>query len=246
NTDLFSVALHELGHALGLGHADSPTAVMYPYYKMVTGLSSLDISTAQTLYAAQTGTPSVPVTPPASAPLTMMVNTPAAATSGASIAITGTTSGGKGSVVVAWSTEHRQSGTAVGSASWTISSIGLASGANPITITAADSLTHISQSYVVTRQATSTPAPPVTPSGPKGSDTTPPTLTINSPSATAISTSATYFVFSGTASDNVAVASVTWSTNTGSAGTASGTTQWNASVPLLVGTNTVTIRAADA
>jgi hypothetical protein len=42
------------------------------------------------------------------------------------------------------------------------------------------------------------------------------------------------------------VARVTWSTNTGSSGTSSGTTQWTASIPLLVGSNTITIRAYDA
>jgi hypothetical protein len=50
----------------------------------------------------------------------------------------------------------------------------------------------------------------------------------------------------GTASDNVAVVSVKWSNSTGDSGVASGTTAWSATVPLLTGTNVVTIRAYDA
>jgi hypothetical protein len=51
--------------------------------------------------------------------------------------------------------------------------------------------------------------------------------------------------FSGTASDNVGVAMVKWTNSTGYSGTASGTSRWSASVPLLVGNNVVTIRAYD-
>jgi hypothetical protein len=66
-----------------------------------------------------------------------------------------------------------------------------------------------------------------------------------SPGGSSASTSAATLTFKGTASDNVAVASVTWSTNTGSSGTATGTTSWTASIPLLVGSNQVIITATD-
>jgi hypothetical protein len=51
---------------------------------------------------------------------------------------------------------------------------------------------------------------------------------------------------SGTASDNVGVTSVVWSTSNGGSGTATGTTTWSAVIPLLEGTNMVTITASDA
>jgi hypothetical protein len=49
----------------------------------------------------------------------------------------------------------------------------------------------------------------------------------------------------GTATDNVAVASVTWVTSTGSSGTATGTSNWAAQIPVLKGFNQVTIRVTD-
>jgi hypothetical protein len=47
------------------------------------------------------------------------------------------------------------------------------------------------------------------------------------------------------ASDAGGLKLVAWATNFGSSGVASGTSNWSASVPLLVGNNTVTIRATD-
>ncbi len=173
NTDLFSVALHETGHALGLGHSSDPGAVMYPYYRMQTGLTSDDIAGIQALYGPAVAPPAVPPTttpvqPPAPTPSPTPVPTPSP-----------------------------------------------------------------------------TPVPPPVPP-PTSGDTTPPSLNIVSPGLTIVATSSLSIAVSGTASDNVAVAAVKWTNSTGDSGTASGTTNWSVSVPLLMGNNVVTIRAYDA
>ncbi len=51
--DLFSVAMHEFGHALGLGESSVAGSVMYSTYQGVkTGLSSDDIAGIQSIYSA--------------------------------------------------------------------------------------------------------------------------------------------------------------------------------------------------
>jgi matrix metalloproteinase-14 (membrane-inserted) len=53
DTDVMSVAAHELGHALGLPHSNDPEALMAPYYKGYDPdfkLSSDDVQAIQYLY----------------------------------------------------------------------------------------------------------------------------------------------------------------------------------------------------
>ena len=171
SVDLFSVALHETGHALGLGHSSNTGAVMYPYYRMQTGLTSDDIAGIQALYGALTALPAPsPAAPPPTTPALPPAAPPAA-------------------------------------------------------------------------------TPPVQPPAatpPTSGDTTPPSLSIVAPGLTMVSTSSASIAINGTANDNVGVAAVKWTNSTGYSGTASGTTKWSATVPLLVGNNAITIRAYDA
>lgn len=53
--DLYSVMLHEFGHALGMAHVADPAQVMYPVYQGVRpGLSAGDIAGIQALYGPRT------------------------------------------------------------------------------------------------------------------------------------------------------------------------------------------------
>ena len=83
---------------------------------------------------------------------------------------------------------------------------------------------------------------------PPPGDTTAPAVSITGPTTgTTYTASAASVSLTGTASDNVGVASVTWSNAlTGASGTAGGTTAWSASVALASGSNVLTVTARDA
>jgi len=244
DVDLFSVVLHEAGHALGLGHSDNPADVMYPYYRLVSDLSPGDVAAARQLYAAQDGsvTPSAPLIP--SAPLALTVNLPPGAVTADHYTFSGATSGGTGTVKVAWSNGSNGSGVASGSTSWS-ASVPLAVGLNAITFAATDASQSVSRSISLIRTAAaSVPTQPATPQPTR--DTTAPTLAITSPGATS-STTAASVVVTGTAADNVGVTSIVWFTGAGASGSAIGMAQWSAGpIPLLKGTNSIIVRAFDA
>jgi len=248
DVDLFSVALHETGHALGLGHSDDPNDVMYPYYKQVTTLAAGDTQAILTLYAAQDGAgqtpaPPAPPTPPVSSAPTITIQSPVSSstysTTASTITLSGTAYDAGGVAKVTWSNSAGETGAATGGATWTAGPIPLQPGTNTLTVTVygQDAKTQTAQ-----LQVTYT-APPVsfTP------DTTPPSLQITSPAGTTVYTAQTSIVISGTASDNVGVALVAWSGSTTGAGVANGTTKWSTpSIALMTGLNTITITAKDA
>ena len=79
-------------------------------------------------------------------------------------------------------------------------------------------------------------------------DTTPPTITITTPTnLDTLNVTTTPLALGGTAADNVGVTQVTWSNDRGGSGTASGTTNWSvAGITLQSGANVITVTARDA
>ena len=166
-------------------------------------------------------------------------------TANSTVALAGTTSGGSGAAQITWQTDQGASGLAVGSALWTVAAVPLVVGSNTITVTAMDSSQKAVQTTSVSRTA-STPVPVPNPVPIPPVSGAPPSLSITSPAGSITTTSEDSIDVAGTASDSVGVSQVTWQSAV-SSGTATGTTNWTAqAVPLLVGDNTIVVRAYDA
>jgi hypothetical protein len=60
-TPYFKLALHEIGHTLGLGHTNDPNDIMYPNVDTAVGLSAGDIAGIQALYGPETRPDDPPV-----------------------------------------------------------------------------------------------------------------------------------------------------------------------------------------
>lgn len=74
----------------------------------------------------------------------------------------------------------------------------------------------------------------------------PVSVSITSPNANQIDTSDASIRLQGTASSQSSVTAVSWQNDNGQSGTANGTNNWQTgAIPLDLGTNTITIRAAD-
>lgn len=78
--DLVQIAVHELGHALGLDHSRVASSVMYPTVSpstKFTGLTPTDVRSIQAVYAARgTTTPTTPVPTTPTPPSTSTSTTP--------------------------------------------------------------------------------------------------------------------------------------------------------------------------
>ncbi len=257
DVDIYSVALHEAGHAIGLGHSDNPGDVMYPYYRRNMSLSANDIGAARALYGVAgpvSGTSAAPVTsapvsggtstPPPS-PLRMTLNPVPSSTQVNQTSMTGTVAGGTLPVSIQWQTDHSYSGQATitnaGSTNpvaWTAGAIPLVNGSNTMTVTAFDAVRQ-----TASQTASITLLPPQATGGSSG----PVTVAISSPTSVVVTVNAATVSLAGTASGGAGVTRVTWQTSSGATGTATGVGPWLASsVPLLTGTNTIVIRAYDA
>lgn len=77
-------------------------------------------------------------------------------------------------------------------------------------------------------------------------DTSAPVITITVPTTgSQYNTDQTFVTVGGTAIDNTSVTEVTWTTDRGASGRATGSDSWIAGVPISRGPNTITIRARD-
>jgi hypothetical protein len=176
-------------------------------------------------YNPDTTLPAVTITGPTSATTWTVTASP--------LALSGTASDDIAVTQVTWSNSRGGSGTATGTASWSVASVALQSGSNVLTVTARDAAGNTSTDTLTVTYNPDTTLPAVTITGPTSASTL---TVVTSPLA-----------LSGTASDNIGVTQVSWSNSRGGSGTATGTTSWSVpSITLISGSNVITVTARDA
>ncbi len=237
NIDVYTVALHELGHALGLSHSDRPGAIMYPYYRYPSQIGIDDIGGIQAIY----GAPNMPATSaPAASVFMLSIQSPTTGpvpVNTSAVNVKASAANGSGAVSVSWQTDHGASGRAILTGTdFSAATVPTPPGNTTITLTATDAQHRTAvKSVMVTRPVAS------------AQDQTPPMMNVAVPMGTSIQTTLSAISASGTASDNVEVARVTWQNGPVGSGSATGTRNWSVpQIPLLIGTNKLIFRVYDA
>ena len=209
----------------GSGTASGATSWTVPSIALQTGANVLTVTARDA--AGNTKTASITVTMNTPPTLAIVANQSAVQGKATSLQLSGADADGG---VLTYGGNGLPAGMAIAVSTGLISGTPVAAGNYPVTVTVSDGM------QTATRTFTWSVANPV---APVVRITTPTTATTFSAHAAALS-------LGGTASDNVRVTQVTWSNSLGGSGTATGTTNWSASIGLRKGLNLLTITARDA
>ena len=209
----------------GSGTASGATSWTVPSIALQTGANVLTVTARDA--AGNTKTASITVTMNTPPTLAIVANQSAVQGKATSLQLSGADADGG---VLTYGGNGLPAGMAIAVSTGLISGTPVAAGNYPVTVTVSDGM------QTATRTFTWSVANPVAP-----------VVRITTPTtATTFSTHAAALSLGGTASDNVRVTQVTWSNSLGGSGTATGTTNWSASIGLRKGLNLLTITARDA